>query len=151
MLRMSCLTASENIARFLPLCFKPSETPRVMLTAYNFPINNWPKHGLVTKVTAKHKGVEGWFCLGYAIDKEAEAFQSQERFGQPKYPAAVAFHRMGSEVACRAIHQKYTFLEFSGEINEELDKPEFDDNEWWLKYSRKVNIFELVLIFHLTW
>ncbi len=142
MLRMSYLTHPENIAQLLPPCFEPSDTPHVMLTAYNFPINNWPEHGLVTKVAAKYKGVEGWFCLGYAIDKEAEVFQSQERFGQPKYPAEVAFHRMGSEVACRAIHQKYTFLEFSGEIKEELDKPEFDDNEWWLKYSRKVNIFE---------
>jgi len=139
MLRISYLTDPENIAKILPPCFEPSDTPKVVLTAYNFPINGWPEHGLVTKVAAKYKGVEGYFALGYAIDKEAEVFVSQERFGQPKYPAEVAYHRMGDEVACKAIHQKYTFMEFEGEVTETLEEngPEHEDHEWWLKYSRK--------------
>ncbi len=143
MLKMSYLTDAENIRKLLPPCFDAGDEPRVELTAYNFPINNWPEHGLVTKVSCKYKGQEGWFCLGYAIDKEAEIFQSQERFGQPKYPAEVQYHRMGTEVAARAIHQKYTFLEFTGEVKEDMDGgEEFDDFEYWLKYSRRVNIFE---------
>lgn len=143
MLKIKYLTDEANIAALLPPGFEMASRPEVILTIYNFPVNGWPEFGLVTSVLASFDGKEGEFALGYAIDKEAEVFISQEKFGQPKYPAQIQYFRMMDYVAAKVCHQNYTFLEFEGQVTETLDNgPEFEVNEFWLKYSRKASYTE---------
>ena len=137
MLKIKYLTDPENIAKLLPPGIEPADEPEVILTAYNFPVNGHPEFGLVTAVAAKHDGKEGEFPLGYAIDRESEIFISQEKFGQPKYPAQIDYFRMMDYVEVNVVHQNYTFMEFKGQVTETLDPgPEFEVNEFWVKYSR---------------
>ncbi|MEM9254691.1 MAG: acetoacetate decarboxylase family protein [Pseudomonadota bacterium] len=143
MLKINYLTDPENIAALLPPGLEPADEPRVILTVYNFPVNGEPEFGLVTSVLARFHGEVGEYALGYGIDKEAEIFISQEKFGQPKYPADIKYFRMMDYVAARVSHQSYTFFEFKGQVTEILDNgPEFELNEWWLKYSRKASYTE---------
>ena len=136
MLKIKYLTDPENIAKLLPPGLEPASRPEVILTAYNFPVNGHPEFGLVTAVLASKDGQEGEFPLGYAIDREAEIFISQEKFGQPKYPADITYFRLMDYVEARVTHQKYTFFEFQGQVTETVDPgPEFEVHEWWLKYS----------------
>lgn len=143
MLKIRYLTDPENIARLLPPGIEPASKPEVILTVYNFPVNGVPEYGLVTSVAAKHDGKEGEFALGYGIDKEAEIFVSQEKFGQPKYPAQIRYFRMMQHVAAQVSHQNHTFFEFEGQVTETLDNgPEFEHHEFWVKYSRKASYTE---------
>lgn len=143
MLKIKYLTAPENIAKLLPPGIEPGSKPEVTLTVYNFPVNGQPEYGVVTAVAAKHDGKEGVFALGYGIDKEAEIFISQEKFGQPKYPAQIQYFRMMDYVAARCSHQNYTFLEFQGQVTDTLDNgPEYVEHEFWVKYSRKAHYSE---------
>lgn len=143
MLKIKYLTDPENIAKLLPPGFEPASKPEVTLTAYNYPVNGHPEFGLVTAIACIHDGKEGEFALGYAIDREAEIFVSQEKFGQPKYPADIHYFRLQNYVEARVSHQNYTFFEFKGMATEELDcGPEFVVNEFWLKYSRKASYIE---------
>ena len=143
MLKINYLTEPANIARLLPPGLVPASEPRVILTVYNFPVNGEPEFGLVTSIVANFNDTEGEFALGYGIDKEAEIFISQEKFGQPKYPAQIKYYRMMDYVAARVSHQNYTFLEFQGQVTDTLDNgPDFDHVEWWLKYSRKASYTE---------
>lgn len=137
MLKIKYLTDPENIAKLLPPGFEPTDKPEVILTAYNFPVNGHPEFGFVTAIAAKHNGVEGEFALGYAIDRESEIFISQEKFGQPKYPADIHYFRLMNYVEARVSHQNYTFFEFKGQATEIQETGEdFVVNEFWLKYSR---------------
>ncbi|WP_101757046.1 acetoacetate decarboxylase family protein [Oceanicoccus sp. KOV_DT_Chl] len=143
MLKIKYLTDPENIAKLLPPGIEPGSKPEVTLTVYNFPVNGHPEFGLVTAVAAKHDGKEGEFALGYAIDRESEIFISQEKFGQPKYPAKIDYFRLMDYVEANVTHQNYTFLEFKGQVTETLDPgPEFVVNEFWVKYSRKASYTE---------
>ena len=143
MLKIKYLTDAGNIAELLPPGIEPASKPEVILTIYNYPVNGHPEYGLVTAVAAKHDGREGEFALGYAIDRESEIFISQEKFGQPKYPAIIDYFRMVDYVEANVTHQNYTFLEFKGQVTETLDPgPEFEVHEFWLKYSRKASYTE---------
>ena len=143
MLKIKYLTDADNIASLLPPGIEPASKPEVILTIYNYPVNGHPEYGLVTAVAAKHDGKEGEFALGYAIDRESEIFISQEKFGQPKYPALIDYFRMMDYVEANVTHQNYTFLEFKGQVTETLDPgPEFEVHEFWLKYSRKASYTE---------
>jgi len=143
MLKIRYQTDPDKIATLLPPGIEPASKPEVILTVYNFPVNGEPELGLRTGVAAFHDGKEGEFTLGYGIDKEAEIFISQEKFGQPKYPAEIKYFRMMDHVAARVTHQNYTFMEFAGQITEALDNgPEFEEYEFWLKYSRKASYTE---------
>ncbi|MEQ9465220.1 MAG: acetoacetate decarboxylase family protein [Haliea sp.] len=137
MLKIRYLTDPAKLAAVLPPGFEPGSRPEVTLTVYNVPVNGEPEQGLLSTVLCKYKGQEGQFALGYAIDKEAEIFISQEKFGQPKYPAEIKYYRLGEEVGARVTHQNYTFLEFYGKVTDTLDNgPKFDEHEFWVKYSR---------------
>ena len=143
MLKISYLTDESAIRAILPSEFELASEPKVILTVYNFPVNGQPEYGLVTSVAASFDGEEGEFALGYGISKEAEIFISQEKFGQPKYPADINYFRMMEYVSATVCHQNYTFLEYNGKVVEDLDNgPEFEVKEWWLKYSRKASYTE---------
>lgn len=143
MLKIKYLTDPENIEKLLPPGFEMASRPEVILTVYNFPVNGHPEFGLTTCVLAKFNGVEGEFALGYAIDRESEVFISQEKFGQPKYPADITYFRLMNYVEARVTHQNYTFFEFRGQATEVQDPgEEFMVNEFWLKYSRKASYTE---------
>lgn len=143
MLKIRYLTTEAAVAAVLPPGFEPGSRPEVTLTVYNVPVNGEPEHGLLTTVSCQYKGQEGQFALGYAIDKEAEIFISQEKFGQPKYPADITYYRLMEQVGARVTHQRYTFLEFYGQVTETLDNgPNFDEYEFWVKYSRKAHYTE---------
>lgn len=143
MLKIKYLTDPENIAKLLPPGIEPGSKPEVTLTAYNFPVNGHPEFGLVTAVAAKHDGKEGEFALGYAIDRESEIFISQEKFGQPKYPADITYFRIMDYVSAKASHQDYTFFEYEGQVSETVDAgEEFVVNEFWVKYSRRASYTE---------
>ena len=143
MLKMRYRTSKAAIADVLPPGFEPGEKPEVTLTVYNVPVNGEPEHGLLTTVRCARNGQQGEFALGYAIDKEAEIFISQEKFGQPKYPAEIKYYRLMDHVGARVTHQNYTFLEFYGQVTEVMDNgPKFDEHEFWVKYSRKASYTE---------
>lgn len=141
MLKIVYRTDPANIAALLPPGIEPGAKPHVTLTIYNFPVPDEPEYGIVTTVDANYKGVEGEYTLGYGIDQESAIFVSQETNGQPKYPCTTEFYRMGPQVTARCIHQGYTFVEFKGTSTGPVDPgPEFEQNEWWLKYSRAVSV-----------
>lgn len=143
MLKIKYLTDPENIAKLLPPGIEPGSKPEVILTVYNFPVNGHPEFGLVTAVAAKHDDKEGEFALGYAIDRESEIFVSQEKFGQPKYPADITYFRIMDYVSAKVTHQRYTFFEYEGQVTETVDPgEEFVVNEFWVKYSRKASYTE---------
>jgi len=143
MLKIRYLTTEAAVAAVLPPGFEPGSRPEVTLTVYNVPVNGEPEQGLLSTVSCTYKGQEGQFALGYAIDKEAEIFISQEKFGQPKYPAEIKYFRLMDQVGARVTHQNYTFLEFSGQVTDTMDNgPKFDEHEFWVKYSRKASYTE---------
>lgn len=141
MLKIKYRTDPKNIAALLPPGIEPGANPHVNLTIYNFPVPDEPEYGIVTSVDANFNGVAGEFSLGYGIDQESAIFNSQETNGQPKYPCETEYYRMGPQVSARCTHQGYTFVEFSGTSTGPADPgEEFEQNEWWLKYSRAVSV-----------
>jgi acetoacetate decarboxylase len=141
MLKIVYRTDPKNIAALLPPGIEPGANPHVNLTIYNFPVPDEPEYGIVTTVDANYNGVQGEFTLGYGIDQESAIFVSQETNGQPKYPCETEFYRLGPLVRARCVHQGYTFVEFSGTSTGPTDPGgEFEQNEWWLKYSRAVSV-----------
>src|SRR5690606_22312126 len=99
-----------------------------------------------TKVEADYDGMPGYYSLGIGIDQEAAIFISQELNGQPKFPCATKFFRLGDHVEAACTHAGYTFLEFRGTATGPLaaDHAEmhggadYEENEWWIKVSRAV-------------
>ncbi|MEM9254037.1 MAG: acetoacetate decarboxylase family protein [Pseudomonadota bacterium] len=141
MLKVRYRTDADRVAALLPPGIEPGAEPNVNLTIYNFPVPDEPEYGIVTTIDANYDGIAGEFTLGYGIDQESAIFNSQERNGQPKYPCTTEYYRMGPNVSARCTHQGYTFVEFSGQSAGEADPGgEFEQNEWWLKYSRAVSV-----------
>jgi acetoacetate decarboxylase len=139
MLKLVYRTDRDRIAALLPPGIEPGQNPNVNLTVYNFPVQNEPEYGVVTTVDAEYKGEEGLYAIGYGIDQEAAIFISQETNGQPKYPCAIRYFRMGDTVEARCTHHGYTFLEFRGEVTGVLpNPPDHTEDEWWIKVSRAV-------------
>ncbi len=138
-LRIVYRTDPDAIGKLLPPGIEPGQNPHVHLTVYNVPVLGEPEYGVVVKVDADYRGLEGQYTLGYGIDQEAAIFISQELNGQPKYPAEIRYFREGDRVEARCTHQGYTFLEFSGRATETLSNPaDVASNEWWIKVSRAV-------------
>ena len=73
-------------------------TPMVQINVYCVPVHGEPEHGISTKVPARFDGVDGSYSLGIGIDQESAIFVSQETNGQPKFPCAVRFFRLGDGV-----------------------------------------------------
>ena len=141
MLKISYLTEPGNIEKLLPPGITPGADPVVRLTFYNFPVQAEPEYGVVVNVDADYDGIAGEFCLGLGINQENAVFNSQERWGQPKFLAETQYYRLMNMVAAKTTHQGYTFAEFKGEVvGVEDNGPEFEQNEWWLKYSRAVDM-----------
>ncbi|MFT5444066.1 MAG: acetoacetate decarboxylase [Myxococcota bacterium] len=141
MLKIKYPTSQAAASAVLPPGISAPDNPTVTLTVYNFPVNNEPELGVVTAVDADYNGIRGLYSLGYGIDQEAAIFVSQERNGQPKYPATIKMFRMLDHVEAKCEHQGYTFLEFTGNVTEQLPIPENHvENEWWIKVSRQVGM-----------
>jgi len=141
MLRVIYRTDPSRIADLLPPGITVGSQPTVHVHVYQFPVQAEPEYGVVIKVRAAYEGVDGYFNLGTGIDQEQAVSISHELNGQPKFLCSIDFYRLGAHIVARATHQGYTFVELSGEIGEDVtaDVPaDFEEHEWWLKYSRAV-------------
>jgi acetoacetate decarboxylase len=133
-------TEPEAIAALLPPGLEPTGEATVQINVYCVPVHGEPEHGISTKVPARYDGVDGSYCLGIGIDQESAIFVSQETNGQPKFPCAVRYFRMGDAVHADATHQGTTFMSFRGAPDRlvEPDGAEVVEHEWWIKVSRAV-------------
>lgn len=133
-------TDPARIAALLPPGLEPTGDPTVQVSVYCVPVQGEPEHGISTKIPARFDGVDGLYTLGIGIDQESAIFISQETNGQPKFPCAVRYFRLGDTIEASATHQGWTFLTFTGTLGEP-EHPEgddFTDDEWWIKVSRAV-------------
>lgn len=139
-LQMEYRTDPDCIADLLPPGITPGANPNVQINIYNVPVLGEPEYGVSTKVEAIFDGMAGYYSLGMGIDQEAAVFISQELNGQPKFPCAIKFFRLGDRVEAKCTHQGYTFLEFRGDViaTDQVSGEVFDENEWWIKSSRAV-------------
>ncbi|MDJ0864512.1 MAG: acetoacetate decarboxylase family protein [Myxococcota bacterium] len=141
MLKLAYETGPGRIAALLPPGIEPSDTSRVHLTVYCFPVPDVPEYGVLINVDADYRGERGFYTLGYGIDQESAVFVSRDRNGQPKYPCEIDYYRMLDGVHARCTHQGYTFLEFDGKATEPLEHPaEHSETEWWIKVSPGVGM-----------
>ena len=141
LLKIKYNTDPACIEKLLPPGITPGKNPTVNITIYNFPVLNEPEYGYVISVDADYNGTEGEYTLAIGIDQEAAVFGSQERWGQPKFPATTQYYRLIDQVTAKLTHQGYTFLEFSGKATGAGEiPPEHETNEWWLKYARSVDV-----------
>jgi acetoacetate decarboxylase len=133
-------TDPDRIADLLPPGFTPGANPDVRINIYCVPVLGEPEYGVSTKIEADYEGMQGLFSLGMGIDQEAAVFISQELNGQPKFPCAIKFFRLGDQVESWCTHQGYTFLEFRGQSlgDVPVDPTTYEENEWWIKSSRAV-------------
>jgi acetoacetate decarboxylase len=140
MLKVRYRTDSDSIARLLPPGLSVGADPIVTLTFYNYPVQGEPEYGTVINVDADYEGMSGEYSLGYGIDQEQAIFISQNRWGQPKFPATTRYYRLMDYVMASTEHQGHTFASFNGQVTGvEENGEEFEHNEWWLKYSRGVD------------
>ena len=139
-LQMVYRTDPERIAELLPPGITPGKNPNVYINIYCVPILGEPEYGVSTKVEADFDGMPGYYSLGMGIDQEAAIFISQELNGQPKFPCAIKFFRLGDHVHASCTHQGYTFLEYSGDVSGAIpaSASDYEENEWWIKVSRAV-------------
>ena len=138
-LKIDYPTDATKLAALLPPGLAAPPAPLVHLSIYCVPVPDEPEFGVLMTVDAKYKGVLGCYALGYGIDQESAVFISRDMNGQPKFPCAVSYYRMGDAVRARCTHQGYTFIEFSGRTaGAEPGPPQFDEHEWWVKVSRAV-------------
>jgi acetoacetate decarboxylase len=138
-LKIDYPTDPANIAALLPPGIEPSSTSNVHLSVYCVPVPDEPEYGVMITIDADHRGTEGFFCLGYAIDQESAVHISRDMNGQPKYLAEIDYYRIGPGVSMRVSHQGYTFAEFKGQTTAAEEGPQdFVENEWWVKVSRAV-------------
>jgi acetoacetate decarboxylase len=139
-LRFVYRTDADKIADVVPPGLEPTE-PEVHVHVYQVPIMGEPEYGVVVKVPARFEDADGMYWVGTGIDQEQAIFISQELNGQPKFPCKVRYYRLGSKVVARCSHQDYTFLEFAGEIGDDVTAQhpgEYSENEWWIKSVRAV-------------
>ena len=139
-LQMVYRSEPDRIADLLPPGITPGNSANVYVNIYCVPVLGEPEYGVSTKVDAIYNGIPGLYCLGMGIDQEAAVFISQELNGQPKFPCAIKFFRLGDQVEAMCTHQGYTFLEFRGQSTGVLDvaAEPYEENEWWIKVSRAV-------------
>jgi acetoacetate decarboxylase len=138
-LKIKYRTDAEKIAALLPPGIDPSDSSNVHLNIYNVPVPDEPEQGVLIMVDAEYRGTKGLYSIGYGIDQESAIMISHDMNGQPKYPCALDYYRMGDRVTARCTHQGYTFIEFSGNVTgPAADLPEYEENEWWVKVSRAV-------------
>ena len=133
-------TDPDRIADLLPPGLSATGDPVVQIGIYCVPVHGEPEYGVSTKVSAAYDGMVGQYCLGIGIDQEAAIFISRETNGQPKFPCAVQFFRLGDQVHAHCTHQGHTFLSYRGTVSGS-PRPggaEVEDNEWWIKVSRAV-------------
>lgn len=141
MLKLCYRTDADKIAALLPPGIEPGKEPHVYVTLYNFPVHNEPEYGVVVNVAADYDGQEGEYTLCIGIDQEAAVFISQERWGQPKYPARIHYFRMLDHVEGRVVHQGHSFVEFRGDVvGTQAPPADTDQNEWWIKSVRDVDL-----------
>ncbi len=143
-LKIAYLTDPERIAELLPPGLDPIGDPVVQINVYCVPILGEPEYGVSTKISASFDGMEGLYCVGMGIDQEAAIFISQELNGQPKFPCNISFYRIENYVEAVCEHQGYTFMEFKGQSAglEETSNGDVEENEWWIKSSRKIGSIE---------
>lgn len=140
-LRFIYRTDPERIADLLPPGITPGAEPHVHVNVYQVPVAGEPEYGVTVKVPAGFDGMDGFYSLGLGIDQEQAIFISRELNGQPKFPCTIKYYRIGSTVTARCWHQGYTFLEFSGELGDDLTNEgpqQWTENEWWIKSLRAV-------------
>ncbi len=133
-------TDPDRIADLLPPGIEQGANPYVHINVYCVPVLGEPEYGISTKLEADYDGVQGQYSMGMGIDQEAAVLISQETNGQPKFLCDVSYFRFGDRVEARASHQGYTFFEFAGDAGAVTDgggEP-FEENEWWVKYSRAI-------------
>ncbi|NND69440.1 MAG: acetoacetate decarboxylase family protein [Halioglobus sp.] len=140
MLKIVYRTDPARMAELLPPGIAVGAEPHVTLTIYNLPVNEEPEYGILMTMEADYNGIQGEWALGYGIDQEAPIFICQSANGQPKFPCATEYFRLGDKVVARSSHQGYTFVEFEGTLGEEDPLPAqgIERNEWWVKVSRQV-------------
>jgi acetoacetate decarboxylase len=140
LLRFTYRTDAERIADLLPPGFDPGEMPHVYVTVYQVPIQGAPEYGVVVKVDVRYEGTDGYYQLGTGIDQEQVIFISRELTGQPKFPCNIQYFRLGRKAVARCWHQGYTFLEFSGEVGDDITDQApskvISENEFRIKYLR---------------
>lgn len=138
-LKLKYRTDADKIASLLPPGIDPREESNVYVNIYNYPVPDEPELGVLISVDADYRGTQGRFTLGYGIDQEAAIIISRDMNGQPKHPCETTFYRMMDRVTVRCTHQGYTFLEFTGNVGDEVTgTPQYEENEWWIKSSRAV-------------
>lgn len=138
-LKITYRTDADKIAALLPPGIEPGAKPNVHLNIYNVPVPDVPEYGILITIDADYNGIPGYYAIGYGIDQESAIIHSREMNGQPKYPCETSYFRMGDKVSARCSHQGYTFVEFEGSVSGASDeKPEYVENEWWVKCSRAV-------------
>lgn len=132
-------TDADGVARLVPPGLVPGE-PVVTVGVYCVPILGEPEFGISVKVPASWQGADGQYNLGMGIDQEAAVSVSHETNGQPKFLCEIDYYRLGDHVSARATHQGYTFVEFHGEVTgpAAVRPGDFDEHEWWVKYSRAI-------------
>lgn len=132
-------TEEAAAAALLPPGFDPCGDPTVQVNFYCAPVHGEPELGVSTRVPAAVDGRPGAYCLGIGIDQESAVFISRDTNGQPKFPCAVRYVRMGAEVLAAATHQGTTFAEYRGTSAGvvEADDP-VEETEWWIKASPAV-------------
>jgi acetoacetate decarboxylase len=143
-LQMVYRSDPDRIADLLPPGITPGKSANVYVNIYCVPVLGEPEYGVSTKVDAVYDGIPGLYCIGMGIDQEAAVFISQELNGQPKFPCAIKFFRLGDQVEVACTHQGYTFLEFRGQSTGTIDvsSTPYEENEWWIKSSRAVGGIE---------
>ncbi len=137
-------TDADKIAALLPPGIDPSDSANVYLGFYQVSVPDVPEYGVMISVDADYKGTKGEYTLCYAIDQESAVYMSKDATGQPKYLAQIEYYRMKDTVVARAMHQGYTFLEYTGKVTGQAPLPaEVPDRyEWWVKVSRSVTMAE---------
>ena len=100
-----------------------------------------PEYGVSTKVDADLRRHPGLYCLGIGIDQEAAIFISHEINGQPKFPCAIQFFRLGDVVEA-ALHPPGLHVPRVPGDSRPAPSPTrpatYEENEWWIKVSRAV-------------
>ncbi len=138
-LKLSYPTDPAKLAALLPPGITPGAESKVHLSVYCVPVPDEPEFGVLTTVDADYRGDAGQYAIAYGIDQESAIFISRDMNGQPKHPCEIHYYRIGDTVRARCTHQGYTFIEFSGQVKDELpNPPQYDENEWWVKVSRAV-------------
>lgn len=138
-LKIDYRTDRDKLAALLPPGIEPGPTSTVHLSIYNVPVPDVPEYGIFMTVDANYRGIAGAYTLGYGIDQESAIFISRDMNGQPKFPCAVDYYRLGDRVHARCTHQGYSFVEFTGRSTGAVANPaNHEENEWWIKVSRAV-------------